>query len=366
MGSQEGKAGLDFQDVIGLFSVTQPTKQDTKNLWNEDTDFRQIIFAEWETQKIVIKIACNSFTTPERFKGWLSAMEEYRKSGYYCPRVMENRNGHFCETVSYQGKDCLVWAEEYARFRLADQFEKSFIKNGDTYTYHDDAIRSIGVIGSKHLDFTSWPSGWCIFQPFSPVDPCDERMQCALAFKAYIEDELPAYSDRFRNIWKLYQQNRDQLQAVYSGLPTSVFQGDLNLHNILLDESGHFAGLIDFNLSGRETVLNYLFMEAMWDFGEDAAFYAGDDQPRYFDRDLSRRFDESLRRNLRLACQTYPFSESEKKAAPLLYHYLRPFSDPVIEELKKARDDDVKIGMLLDWIENEITRTDMDFESILG
>lgn len=323
---------MGINNIFYLFSDVQPQKYDIKNLWNEETDFRQVIFAEWESKKIVIKIACNGFTTPERFNGWLSTMEEYRKSGYYCPIVIENRNGHLCEIVSYQGKDCLVWAEEYSRYKMADQFDKSFIRNGNIYKYHDDAVKSIGVIASKHLDFPRWPSAWCIFQTFSPADYCDETMGYAIKCRDYIEQELPAYAGRFSRISRLYQQNKEKLQAIYSKLPTSVFQADLNLHNILLDESGRFVGLIDFNLSGRETVLNYLFMEAMWDFKEDADCYQTDDHLRYYDRDLDRKYDDSLVRNLRVVRQTYTFSENEKKAAVLLYRYIRRFSDPVIDE----------------------------------
>ena len=356
---------MNIDDIFELFSDTQPEKYDVKNLWNEETDFRQVIFAEWENKKIVIKAACNSFTTPERFKGWLSAMEEYRKSGYYCPQVIENRNGRFCETVSYQEKDCLVWAEEYSRYKTADRFDKSFIRNGNAYKYHDDAIKSIGVIASKHLDFTNRPSGWCIFQTFSPTDPCDETMGYANKFRDYIEQELPAFAGRFSRIWNLYQQNAEKLQAIYSRLPASVFQADLSPNNILLDESGRFAGLIDFNLSGRETVLNYLFMEAMWDFKEDADCLI-DGYWRWYDRDLDRKYDDSLVRNLRVVGQTYTFSESEKKAAVLLYRYIRPFNGPVVDELKEVRNDNAKVGMLLDWIEHQIIRDDLDFESILA
>ena len=51
---------------------------------------------------------------------------------------------------------------------------------------------------------------------------------------------------------------------MYSALPFSCFQGDLNESNILLDENGRFAGLLDFNLCGREPVLNYAVREALW------------------------------------------------------------------------------------------------------
>ena len=107
-------------------------------------------------------------------------------------------------------------------------------------------------------------------------------------------------------------------------------------------------------------------MEAMWDFKEGADYYLIDDHLRYYDRDLDRKYDDSLVRNLRVVGETYTFSESEKKAAIFLYRYIRPFNDPVVDELKKVGSDNAKVGMLLDWIENQIIRDDLDFESILA
>ena len=43
---------------------------------------------------------------------------------------------------------------------------------------------------------------------------------------------------------------RGELLGFYAGLPRCVFQGDENFSNVLVDGSGHFTGLIDFNMSG--------------------------------------------------------------------------------------------------------------------
>ncbi|MBQ1643935.1 MAG: hypothetical protein II103_05335, partial [Treponema sp.] len=49
-----------------------------------------------------------------------------------------------------------------------------------------------------------------------------------------------------------------------------MFQGDLNLSNVLVDH-GHFAGLIDFNLSGTDVNINVFVNETNW-FPEEADF----------------------------------------------------------------------------------------------
>jgi hypothetical protein len=123
-------------------------------------------------------------------------------------------------------------------------------------------------------------------------------------------------------------------------------------------------GMLDFNLSGRDTVLNYVFMEAMWDYAEDASSFATDGHIRYYDCDLNRNYGDSLLRNLKLVAQTYTFSQLEKDAAILLYRYVRPFRWTEIDEIEKVRIDTAKINSLFDWIENELTPEDIDFEHI--
>lgn len=357
---------MEINEIAALYRTQPPKTCQVRNIRDEPADFRQVIFVEWP-EKAVIKIAGNGFTSPEKVTDWAHLMEQYREDGQYCPRILPTRNGRLAETVSYLGKSVTVWAEEFARFRTADQFPQEIIRDGPRYRYHEEVMESVGRMASRYLKTPVWPSGWCLFRPFSPGDdPGGETMECAKKFKNTIERKFPGYLQRFIPLWNLYLQNKRQLEAIYKALPTSAFQADLNPHNILLDESGHFTGLIDFNLSGRETVLNYVLMEAMWDFAEDADFYAAGGKKRLYDAGLDRIYDESLFRNLKIVGRSYSFSPLEKDAAVLLYRYLRPFSDPIIEELEKAGSDKAKAGKLLGWIEYQLTRDDMDFPGLLS
>ena len=47
------------------------------------------------------------------------------------------------------------------------------------------------------------------------------------------------------------------------------FQADMGGGNVLLDEDLRLVGVLDFNLSGRETVLNMLFRESFVNFEDD-------------------------------------------------------------------------------------------------
>ncbi len=54
-----------------------------------------------------------------------------------------------------------------------------------------------------------------------------------------------------------------------AALPKTVFQADLNRTNIMLDQSRRVAGVIDFNTSGTETILNHALCESVPKIIED-------------------------------------------------------------------------------------------------
>lgn len=53
-----------------------------------NNDFRKTIIVKNRSDKrYVIKLADNGFTFPEKLKMWQRTAEEYRKLGYYCPKI---------------------------------------------------------------------------------------------------------------------------------------------------------------------------------------------------------------------------------------------------------------------------------------
>lgn len=113
-----------------------------------------------------------------------------------------------------------------------------------------------------------------------------------------------------------WEENRAALEKCYAGLPTSVFQADLNDTNVLLDDLGNFAGIYDFNLAGKDVFLNYLFRE----------IYEGSlDEER-----------NAILSALKVAAGVYAFSEAEKEAALPLYRCLKPLWYTRVEALKDA------------------------------
>ena len=355
---------MELNDIFLLYADVPTIKYETKDTSRGKNDFRMALFAEWNEKKLVIKITCNDFTTPERVKCWSDTVNEYLASGYYSPRIIKNRNGNYAEKILYNNKECTVFAEEFSLYKTAEKYGKeNYMKDG-RYTFHDDAVRSIGVIGSKHLDTADFPSGYCIFEKFAPSDPCDEVMECSLKFKKTVEEHLPQYKNKFDAIWEIFLENKEKLQQIYPELPTSVFQADLNYSNILLNNNLEFAGVLDFNLCGRDTILNYLFREAFVDFSENVT--SESENKIYYSEKLNEQSLQSFINNIQIAKETYSFSETEKKAAILIYRYLRPFWWERPREICRIKNDDEKVLKLLDWIKNELTRNDIDFNKIMS
>ena len=333
-------------DIFARFFDGAPVSADIINTSREDTDFRTAaIIATASGEKYVLKIASNSFTFPGRIHMWKRTIEEYRNLGYYSPRIFAYKNGTFPE-IQYESHTCIVYAEEYSRYRslegrmTADEKEVG----ADTGVYAQDIWSMTAKIAAKKLDYTEYPSAYCLFDTFAPDDQVDEVMENALEWKKTASALPEKFTAQVQRIWKLWSANREALKERYCRLPTSVFQADLNSTNLLIDEAGRFAGVYDFNLCGKDVFLNYLMRENYGDFEEEIRL---------------------IREALRIASKYYVFSEEEKAAALPLYRCLKPLWYIRVEGLKEAGNDPAKIQHCLDQAEYYLT-SEIDFISYMG
>ncbi|MCI8943059.1 MAG: hypothetical protein HFF71_08555, partial [Oscillospiraceae bacterium] len=139
------------------------------------------------------------------------------------------------------------------------------------------------------------------------------------------------------------------LSRVYQQLPASVFQADMGGGNVLLDEDLRLVGVLDFNLSGRETALNMLFREAFVNFEDD-------EKNMLYDGELQEKAFTLFIENLEIIKKYYTFNRAEADAAPLLYRYLRPFWWYTVRAVETSRKDAAKIERVLAWMEVEQAR----------
>ncbi len=331
----------EIKKVFSLFFDDVPAAFHRIDTSRGETDFRATFIVETAPGgKYVLKLADNDFTFPEKISVWQRTAEEYRKLGYYCPRIFQDKSGRF-PVVDYGGHRCTAYAEEFAPFRpVEDRFSDDFGKNEELYDrYQRDIWRMTARIAARYFDYTEYPSAYCLFETFCPSDKTDEVLENALKWKEYADALPDGFREQTERIWCLWTDNRAALEPVYKKLPASVFQADLNASNILLDDEGRFAGIYDFNLCGREVFLNYLMRETSGVSGICEA--------------------------LKIASEYYHFSDIEKDTALMLYRCLKPLWFTEVEELKKAGNDPDAIKACLNETEQALT-SPIDFAKYMG
>ena len=331
----------EIKSVFSLFFDGAPIAAREIDTSRGDADFRATFIVERAAGcKIVIKLADNDFTFPEKIAVWQRTVEEYRKLGYFCPRIFRDKTGTF-PLVDFRGHRCAAYAEEFAPYHpVGDRFSEDFGRNEALYdSYLGDIWRMTARIAALHLDYTAYPSAYCLFETFCPSDKTDEVLENALAWKETADTLPDEYRDQVERIWRLWTENRAALEPIYHKLPGSVFQADLNDSNILLDDGGRFVGVYDFNLCGREVFLNYLMRESDGVSG--------------------------ICKALQIASEDYRFSPLEKDTALMLYRCLKPLWYTRVEALKKAGDDPGAIKTCLDETEQALTAP-IDFTAYMG
>ena len=317
-------------EALHRFFDGTPASAEIIDTSREDADFRNtVIVTTAEGEKYVLKFASNDFTFPEKMRMWQRTVEEYRRLGYYCPRIFSDKNGGF-PSIVYEGRKCFVHAEEFSVYKsLEDRTAADEDRMAEEYDkYLDDIWSMTAKIAAKKLDYTDYPSAYCLFETFCPSDRMDEVLENALEWKS-VADALPEeFSEQAQRIWQLWSGNREALKEIYKSLPTSVFQADLNATNLLIGEDGQFKGIYDFNLSGKEVFLNYLMRE---------------------------NNSETIPAALKIASRYYTFSEEEKHAALPLYRCLKPLWWSAVRDLKDAGNDADAVRRCLDRAEKLLT-----------
>ena len=338
---------------LSLYYDTEVTDVEIKDSSHGDNDFRKAYIVNDGVSKIVIKYFSNSFSDQKRIMGWFCLMDEYRKMGLYCPAIIPNRYGELLYKHTVDDRDYYIYAEEFSAYQTADQLDV------EKRQYMPDVLRCLGTIASKRLDFLDFPSVYCLLEPFAGVDATDEETECALLFVDYIKKNLPQHLPRAEKLLDLFYKDQEDCRKIYGALPTSCFQADLNSSNILLDENHKFVGLFDFNLCGKEKILNYAMREALWATYQSCLVDKDNNYIFYFDKQLDDLRMRAFLENMSYIQETYTFSEEEKSAFPVLLRYINTFWWYSLSDLEAFGSDDGKVEKMLDWFELQMTRDDI-------
>lgn len=116
--------------------------------------------------------------------------------------------------------------------------------------------------------------------------------------------------------------------------------------------------MLDFNLCGRDTIINYLFRETMMEC--DGCGYNV-----FYSKEANDKTTKLFLSKIQMIADIYPFSELERNTAILVYRYLKPFWWRPAHEIENVKDDERKVLQIFEWVENELTRTDVEFTSVM-
>ncbi|MEG0894339.1 MAG: hypothetical protein RSE93_01385 [Oscillospiraceae bacterium] len=346
--------------IFLLFYETPPNIIETFDLCRVDDDFRKVYIVDDDKKKIVIKHTSNAFTNEKRINAWSHLIDEYNKLGIYSPKIIPNLKGELFYKYNENGRDYYVYAEEFAKYDTAEHIFKDKSKNVDgKLCYLDDMLQSVGKVASQHFDFCDFPSAYCMLEPFCFPDTTDEGTDCAMIFRDYVRDNIPEYYPRVEKLVDLFLHNKEELSKVYAKLPVSCFQADLNDSNVLLDDNNTFVGLIDYNLSGKEPVLNYTVRAALWNVSGNDLYGNDNENLFWYDRKIDDLRIELFLNNIKCIQKCYTYSDIEREIFPIIFRYMNSFWWQHIDEIKEIKNDGVKINMLLDWLEHQMTRDDI-------
>lgn len=350
---------VDFP--INLYCTEQPDHVETLDLCRYHHDYRKVYIVTDGQRKFVIKHCSNYFTDSRKITGWSDLSNAYNSIGIYCPAFIENLSGDLIFHYTEDQRDYYVYAEEYAKFNTAEQVGREELKeiNGQP-KYLADLMRSIGKVAKAHFDFLDWPTQFSILQPHSLTGNFpDETTLAAARFKEHVNSTLPEFQERMENILELFYKQQEDLRQVYSQLPTSCFQGDLNDTNILIDQNHQFVGVIDFNVCGKEPVLNYAVREALMHI-EDSALFDEDGNELYFYNDYLESIRiNSFMKNMAYIGECYEYSDLERRIFPLMFRYINSFWWEQVYAIKQNADNKEKVEKILDWVELQLTRDDI-------
>ena len=329
---------LNCNEIAKLFFDEPVVSCNVKNTSHGEADFREALIVQLASgSKFVIKLADNSFTAPDRIRMWQRCAADYRDLGYYTPRILADKSGEF-PTVRYKGHDCAVYAEDFAKYTYEDASANGLAAS----KYFNDILIMTAKVAALHSDYAEYPSGYCLFECFAPDDEEEEVLENAWEWKRYAETLPEEFHLLIEEIWTLWNENREALNRVYHTLPTSIFQADLNSSNTLIDENENFVGVFDFNLCGRDVLLNYTFREIYW-----------------YDDEIEI---ELMRSAVAVMSDFYSFSQVEKDTALMIYRCVKPLWYTKLMRLKKAGNDVSAIRTCLEQTRLALTR-DIDFFS---
>lgn len=322
-----------------------------KDFGKDDIRFVFLVDTDMD-EHVAVKVASNSFTTRERVLGWKELIDLYNDCGVYAPRIIPDMRGEIVGAHHEKEREFTVYAEEIKKYQTAKERGLS----GHEAPFFEDMVAACAKMARVSVKLPPWKTAWCIYGTFCPEDETDETYDWARHFRTAMDARMPRFEARTRRVWNRFLSLYEGLRPTYERLPQAFLQGDEGGDNALVDENGRFAGTLDFNLAGAETVLNYMFRN----FCRPRLDHDG--LSRLNDAPFRRAMDEEMRRRLGVVRKYYQFTDAERAVFPAYYQTVYPMECDLCQSFIKAieRGDADQVRLILDWIDFQQTRDDID------
>ena len=280
--------GVEGMEDVGLMD----TSHDAADVrWNYIVD-----------KKYVLRLTNAPEMTEARLRDMNRLIARYADFGLRCPAFLPGTDGLFFHSWgAFQ-----AYLAEYADMPLADEVELS---EEEKDALRKEVVLSIAGFMERYrgVDLIPIMGMYSLFDlcPYDVVEGIDEKQwnmnNLTAALRKVGEDGLA------RELIAKNEAVRARLLAVYKELPRCVTQGDEGFGNVLLDAENHFAGLIDFNLSGTDVCVNLIANNA--DFNLDIMHEKPIEPKETLEKALV-----SYRENAAMLLEVYHATEAERAA----------------------------------------------------
>lgn len=206
--------------------------------------------------KYVLKITNSSEINETALEDISRLIERYISIGVYCPSIIRNKIGTLTYEFNQEDKKYICYMEEYAVYNFYKE-EKHI-----DYNFKKKVVKHIGNLAKNftNVDLSTTRSMWSLIELGRfDIDEKQENLDNLI---------IKLKSKGYKNLAsKLVDENikaRNKIKCNLDKLPRCVYQGDLNLSNILVDGDNNFVGIIDFNMFGTEININCFLNETMY------------------------------------------------------------------------------------------------------
>lgn len=313
---------IEIKEIMARFGLSAQGVTESYDTSHGDDDKRINYILD---DKYVLKVNSIRAMWEERLQEIKRLIARYRSIGVYCPDIMPALDGRLSYTICKDGAEYICFVEEYARYPvLAEGAELD----------RREVIEHLGVMAAKYtgVDLSQTKSMWSIID-LAPLDvDIDEKQENTDMLTAALRKY--GYTDLAEQVESVNSKAREKIMAVFKELPRCVYQGDLNGTNELVKD-GHFAGLIDFNMSGTDVNINVFLNETNW-FPEEDEF------DRLSVPEIIARQDQEQEDNLAVILKHYRLNDSEKYAFPYYKRIVDMFQYPDVCEMIDWLKDDAR------------------------